>query len=58
MTYTSKKTAKTYILAQNAGKPLRFFTQALKDGQVEIDMPAGYEVSENEKTGMPMLKKA
>jgi hypothetical protein len=57
MKYTSKKNGKTYILAQNAGKPLRFFTQALKDGQVEIDIPAGYEVTESAATGMPMLKK-
>jgi hypothetical protein len=57
MKYTSKKNGKTYILAQTAGKPLRFFTQAVKDGQVEIEIPDGYEVTESEATGMPMLKK-
>jgi hypothetical protein len=58
MTYTSNKSSKTYILAQNGEKPLRFFTQALKDGQHEIELPTGYVVSENDKTGMPMLKKS
>lgn len=60
MTYTSKKNGKSYILAETTatnGRNLRFFTQAVKEGQREIDLPAGYQVVESEATGMPMLKK-
>jgi len=49
--YTNKK-GKTYYLHQK--DKLRFFSG---DPAGAIDMPAGFSVVENERTGLPMLKK-
>ncbi len=59
----SKKSGKTYILHSRlqtlkGGQQvtLYFFAGEAKDGAIDA-LPAGYEVSENEKTGLPLLKK-
>ena len=60
----SKKSGKTYFLhARNqvlkGGQTvtLYFFAGEAKDGAIDA-LPAGYEVSENTSTGLPLLKKA
>jgi len=60
----SKKSGKTYFLhARNqvlkGGQTvtLYFFAGEVKDGAIDA-LPAGYEVSENNSTGLPLLKKA
>lgn len=60
----SKKTGDTYYL-HNRNVTLRggrqqmiyFFAREEKEGVLD-DLPAGYEVIENARTGLPMLKKA
>jgi hypothetical protein len=59
----SKKSGKTYILHSRNQKlkggqevMLYYFAGAAGDGAME-GLPAGYEVSENSKTGLPLLKK-
>jgi hypothetical protein len=59
----SKKSGKTYFLHSRlqtlkGGQQvtLYFFAGEAKDGAIDA-LPAGYEVSENEKTGLPLLKK-
>ena len=59
----SKKSGKTYILHSRlqtlkGGQQvtLYFFAGEAKEGAIDA-LPAGYEVSENEKTGLPLLKK-
>jgi hypothetical protein len=59
----SKKSGKTYILQSRlqtlkGGQQvtLYFFAGEAKEGAIDA-LPAGYEVSENEKTGLPLLKK-
>jgi len=49
----NKKSGKKYYL-HNKGH-LFFFSGDPKGG---IDLPKGYKVIENKKTGLPMLKKA
>ncbi len=52
MGYSHKnKKGNTYYL-HNKGR-LFFFSKEPKGG---IDLPAGYDVIENKKTGLPMLK--
>ena len=60
----SKKSGKTYFLHGRKQKlrggqevTLYYFAGAAGDGALDA-LPAGYEVSENEKTGLPLLKKA
>jgi hypothetical protein len=57
--YTNKR-GNDYFLhsrkAKNSGTKLYFFAKEEKDG-VEADLPSGYEVKENDKTGLPILKK-
>ena len=60
---TSKKSGKTYFLHQRkqalkGGQQvtLYFFGGEQKDGAIDT-LPDGYEVSENSKTGLPLLKK-
>ena len=59
----SKKSGKTYFLhARNqelkGGQKVTLYYFAGQPGDGAIDaLPAGYEVSENEKTGLPLLKK-
>lgn len=60
----SKKSGKTYYL-HNRNVTLRggrqqtiyFFAQDVRDGSLDA-VPAGYEVMENSRTGLPMLRKA
>jgi hypothetical protein len=59
----SKKSGKTYFLHQRLQKlrggqevTLFYFAGAAGDGAIDA-LPAGYEVSENEKTGLPLLRK-
>jgi len=59
----SKKSGKTYFLhgreqSLRGGNKvmLYYFAGEPKDGALD-EMPAGYEVSENARTGLPILKK-
>lgn len=56
----SKKSGQTYFLharTSNNGKTkVHFFAREVKEGALD-NLPDGYEVSENEKTGLPLLKK-
>lgn len=60
----SNKSGKTYYL-HNRKVTLRggreqtiyFFAQDVRDGSLD-EVPAGYEVMENSRTGLPMLRKA
>jgi hypothetical protein len=59
----SKKSGKTYFLHLKEQErkgggitKLYYFGGEKKDG-VQKELPAGYEVIENERTGLPMLKK-
>lgn len=54
--YTNKKGV-TYWLHEREGKggaKLFFFS---KNPENSIDLPEGFEVIENERTGLPMIKK-
>lgn len=60
----SKKTGETYYLhgrevTLRGGRRQRifFFAREVKDGALD-ELPAGYAVMENARTGLPMLKKA
>lgn len=59
----SKKSSKTYYLHTKevelaAGRKQRiyYFAGAAADNAID-ELPAGYEVMENERTGLPMLRK-
>lgn len=59
----SKKSGKTYFLHARRQKlkggqevTLYYFAGQAGEGALEA-LPAGYVVSENEKTGLPLLKK-
>lgn len=59
----SKKSGKTYYLHSRLQKlrgghevTLYFFAGEPKEGAIDA-IPAGYEISENERTGLPLLKK-
>lgn len=59
----SKKTGKTYflhgreqVLKGGHKVKLYFFAAEVKEGALD-QLPDGYEVSENSKTGLPLLKK-
>ena len=59
----SKKSGKTYFLHQRnqvlkGGQQvtLYYFGGEAKEGAIDA-LPEGYEVSENTKTGLPLLKK-
>ena len=59
----SKKSGKTYFLHARLQKlrggpevTLSYFAGEAKEGAIDA-LPAGYEVSENERTGLPLLKK-
>lgn len=60
----SKKSGKTFFLhckhrTLKNGTSLPFYYFAGTEGEGAADnLPAGYEVMENAKTGLPMLKKA
>jgi len=60
----SKKTGEEYFLHSKevtlrGGRKqmIFFFARAQKEGVLN-DLPAGYEVMENSRTGLPMLRKA
>lgn len=60
----SKKTGETYYLHSRevtlrGGRKqvIYFFARAEKEGVMD-ELPAGYEVMENSRTGLPMLRKA
>ncbi|MEY2599290.1 MAG: hypothetical protein RLZZ244_2600 [Verrucomicrobiota bacterium] len=60
----SKKSGKTYflhsrnqVLKGGQTVTLYFFAGEVKEGAIDA-LPAGYEVSENASTGLPLLKKA
>ena len=59
----SKKSGKTYFLHQRLQElkggqkvTLYYFGGEAKEGAIDA-LPAGYIVSENERTGLPILKK-
>ena len=59
----SKKTSKTYYLHSKdvtlkggRQQTIYFFAGEIKDGALDA-LPTGYVVIENERTGLPMLKK-
>jgi len=60
----SKKSGKTYFLHSRlqklkGGQEVTLYYFAGAPGECAIDaLPAGYEVSENERTGLPLLKKS
>ena len=60
----SKKSGKTYYLhgrdvTLRGGRQQKifYFAQDVRDGALDA-VPAGYEVMENARTGLPMLRKA
>jgi len=60
----SQKSGQTYylhskdvILRGGRQQTIYFFAREEKDG-VMNELPAGYEVMENSRTGLPMLRKA
>jgi hypothetical protein len=59
----SKKSGKTYFLHERrqklkGGQEVMLYFFAGQPGEGAIDaLPNGYEVSENSKTGLPLLKK-
>lgn len=59
----SKKSGKTYFLHSRlqklrGGQEVTLYYFAGQPGEGAIDaLPDGYEVSENERTGLPLLKK-
>lgn len=61
--YTSKKTQKTYFLhmrtqTSNVGKTTKLYYFAGTPGERAIDdLPTGFKVYENERTGLPFLRK-
>lgn len=62
-TVSSKKSGKTYHLHHRRQKlrggqevSLYYFAGTVGEGALDA-LPDGYEVSENEKTGLPLLRK-
>lgn len=60
--YTSKKSGQTYYLHTKdvnlkGGKQVTIYFFARDQRPNACDMPGGYEVVENPRTGMPLLKK-
>ena len=58
----SKKTGETYILHKKdvtlrGGRKQTIYYFAREEKANSTDMPDGYEVMENSRTGLPMLKK-
>jgi len=59
MAYTVEgKGGKVYTLYQNKKNPnLRYFSGSSSKAGKAIDLPNGYKVIKNKRTGLPMLKK-
>lgn len=58
-TVTSKKSGKSYILHKRVasnGATMFFFAGEQKEGALE-SLPEGMEVFENERTGLPMVRR-
>ena len=59
--YQNSKGVTYYLHARQAGKngtgKIYFFAKEIKDGAVDA-LPEGFEVVENEKTGLPILKRS
>jgi len=60
----SKKSGETYFLHSRAvtlrggrKQTIYFFARSEKEGAMD-ELPDGYEVMENQRTGLPMLRKA
>ena len=60
----SKKTGESYILHSKdvtlrggRQQTIYFFARTEREGALD-ELPAGYEVMENSRTGLPMLRKA
>lgn len=60
----SKKSGETYYLHSKdvtlrggRQQTIYYFARVAKEGALD-DLPAGYEVMENARTGLPMLRKA
>lgn len=60
----SKKSGKTYYLhtkevklAGGRKQRIYYFAGEIKKGSALDELPAGYEVMENKRTGLPMLRK-
>ncbi len=63
-THTNKK-GQTYILhgkevtlQNNRKQRIHFFAREAKPGEALDAVPEGYRIEENERTGLPYLKKA
>lgn len=62
--YTSRDGRRYYLhrrmLAQSSGRPrhLLYFAPDLRPGEEVARLPAGYDIIENDRTGMPLLKRA
>ena len=56
----SKKSGQTYYLhsrpSNNGKTKLFFFAREVKEGDMDA-LPEGYTIGENERTGLPVLKK-
>jgi hypothetical protein len=56
----SKKSGQTYYLhsrpSNNGKTKLFFFAREVKEGAMDA-LPEGYTIGENERTGLPVLKK-
>jgi hypothetical protein len=58
MAYTVTKKGKTYTLYENKKNPnLHYFSSGKSSAGKAIDIPSGYKVITNERTGLPLLKK-
>jgi len=58
--YINSKGQSYYLHARQAGKngtrKIYFFAKEIKEGAVD-ELPEGYEVIENARTGLPIMKK-
>ena len=61
--YTNKKGVKYFLHSKDVTlrggrqQTIYFFARDVRDGALD-EVPAGYQVMETERTGMPVLKKA
>jgi len=61
--FTNSKGVKYYLHFKDVNlkggriQRIYFFARDIRDGSLD-DVPAGYQVMETERTGMPILKKA
>jgi hypothetical protein len=58
--HTNSKGKEYYLHSRSVGKgggKLYFFAKEVKEEGAEESLPDGYEIVENERTGLPTLKK-